>query len=60
MEIAACRASEIGGNAPWHDGTDTDTVVANVLHHSLGKAIHTKFRSTVCGTFGNTMVGQQA
>ena len=57
MEIAACRASKIGGNASRHDATDTDAFIANILHHRLRQAIHAEFRSTVCGAFGNTVCG---
>ena len=60
MEIATIFASKIGGNATWHDGTDTDAVIANILHHCLSKAIYAEFGSAVRGASGNTMDAKQA
>jgi len=60
MEIAACQAAKIGGDASRHDGTDADAVIPNILHQRVTETIHAEFRGTVGGAPGNTMDSEQA
>jgi hypothetical protein len=48
------------GETSWHDATDTDAVITNILHHRISQAIHAEFRSTEGGASGDTMDGEQA